>query len=38
MDSTGGLGNVEKCKLRNEMGLLCSSVLLPGALDVGIQG
>lgn len=38
MDSTGELGNVEKCKLRNEMGLLCSSVLLPGALDVGIQG
>lgn len=33
VDSTGELGNVEKCKLRNEIGLLCSSVPLPGALD-----
>lgn len=33
MDSTGELGNVEKCKLRSEIGLLCSSVPLPGALD-----
>ena len=34
MDSTGELGNAEKCKLRNEIGLLCSSVPLPGTLDI----
>lgn len=32
-DSTRELGNVEKCKLRSEIGLLCSSVPLPGTLD-----